>query len=106
MNWRFPRSRARAPLVASLMLASAVSPLAVSSASAQTLNPGPVDVPTGLVEIPGLPTAPGHPATRGLTLDQARAAYRALAGSEPAAVVAIAADPVATAAASKITAVF
>jgi RTX calcium-binding nonapeptide repeat (4 copies) len=36
-------------------------------------------VPTTLVEIPGLPTAPGKSPTRGVPLEQARAAFKALA---------------------------
>src|SRR5262249_1278186 len=60
----------------SILAASALSLLTVASASAQSLAPG---LPTQLGPIPGLPTAPGMPPTQGITLDQSRAAYQALA---------------------------
>jgi Ca2+-binding RTX toxin-like protein len=60
-------------------MASAVSLLTISTASAQTLAPGTSGVPTSLVAIPDLPTEPGVSPTMGVTLAQARAAYQALA---------------------------
>jgi len=45
MKWNIPRPRARARLVASLVMASAVSLLSVASAGAQSLKPTDGSVP-------------------------------------------------------------
>lgn len=81
MKWSLPRPRARARLIASLVMASAVSLLSVAAASAQTLKPTDATgagVPTSLSPMPGASTAPGQPPAMGIPLDQAQAAYKAL----------------------------
>ncbi len=81
MKWSLPRPRTRARLVASLVMASAVSLLSVAAASAQTLKPTDAtgsSLPTTLSPIPGVSTAPGQPPAMGVPLDQAQTAYKAL----------------------------
>src|SRR5262245_36510760 len=87
MKLRIPRPHGRARLVASLVMASAVGLMTVSAASAQTLKPADdvvTGVPTTLSVIPGVSTAPGQPPATGVTLDQAKAAYKALSAAAPA----------------------
>src|SRR6478672_5045298 len=89
MKWSIPRPRARARLVASLVMASAVSLLTVAGASAQTVKPAETAVPglpTTLSVIPDVSTAPGQPPATGLTLEQTQAAYKLLSAQSGAAV--------------------
>jgi Ca2+-binding RTX toxin-like protein len=89
MKWSIPRPRARARLVASLVMASAVSLLTVAGASAQTVKPAETTdpgLPTTLSVIPGVSTAPGQPPATGLTLEQTQAAYKLLSAQGGAAV--------------------
>ena len=88
MKFNIPRPRFRARLVRSLMMASAVSLLAVASASAQAAQPplpvNPVSsMPTKRSVLPGLPSAPGSPPATGVPLDQVQAAIRALSVANP-----------------------
>jgi hypothetical protein len=85
MKLRIPRPHVRARLVASLFVASAMTLLTVASTNAQTVKPAPgaqPGVPTVLSVLPGLPTAPGKSPTTGVTLEQAQAAFQALAGPD------------------------
>jgi Ca2+-binding RTX toxin-like protein len=88
MKSKIPRPRFRARLFAGVLMASAMSGLSVASAGAQVAAPGAADertpvtppgVPTALVELTGLPTAPGRSPTRGIPLEQVQAAFKALA---------------------------
>ena len=106
MEWTNLRPRAR--LIASAFMASAISLASVASASAQPLAPiGPAQLalPTGLVELRDVETAPGIPAPLGLTLEQSQAAFHALA-TPNAALSARTATAQAVPAPAPITAVF
>src|ERR1051326_7637744 len=85
MNCSIPRPGARARLIPSLVLASAVSLLTVTAASAQSLAPivtAVPGVPTTRSAISDAPTAPGQPSPMGVPLDQAIVAFRALSGAK------------------------
>jgi Ca2+-binding RTX toxin-like protein len=114
MQWKIPGPSARARLIAGVFMASAISLLTAASSSAQPLTPNLPQkpavaaqsrLPSALVEIPGLPTAPGMAPTMGLTLEQTQTAVRSLSASNTA-FASQAADIVVVAAAGDITAVF
>src|SRR5438094_3527357 len=106
MEWNIRRPRAR--LIAGAFVASAISLASAASTSAQPLSPigaAQLAVPTVLVELRDVPTAPGKPPTMGVTLEQSRAAFSVL--TAPSAALTVKAAPgQATAAQPGITAVF
>lgn len=110
MEWSIRRRRAQ--LIASAVMASAMTLVSVASTSAQGLpSRGPVQVaqealPSGLVELRDLSTVAGLPPTMGITLEQSRAAYNLLAAPKSAATVRSAALAQAAPLASTITAVY
>src|SRR6266568_2153270 len=114
MQWKIPGPSARARLVAGVFMATAMSLLTAASSSAQTLTTNRPETPTlaaqslipsALVEIPGLPTAPDTSPTMGVTLEQTRTALRPLTASKTP-LASQATDQVTVAAAGAITAVF
>ena len=80
MNRRTQRSHHRARLVASVLLASAISLGAVASASAQAATLDPTRPPAQIGAAPGPGAAPVTLPARAVTLEQALAAARVLAG--------------------------
>src|SRR4051794_21074411 len=107
MGWSIRRRRAR--LIAGAFLASVVSLASVASASAQALpspTPGELALPTALVEMRDLTTVRGAPPTMGVTLDQSRQAFNALAAPDGGARLAASAAAEANPAPPPITAVF
>jgi len=100
MIWRSAPSSPRVRLIASVLVASAMSLASVASASAQSSTPDTHKAP--VPELAASQRMPGRPSNRGVTLDEARAAVEALAPPRNALTI----DAFAGAASTGITAVF